>query len=70
MAGPGRNSARASSGEVDLFLTVPLREEFVLWILGFGEQVEVLKPAELERSRETQGRTDRANPCGSSRLIG
>jgi predicted DNA-binding transcriptional regulator YafY len=37
-------------GELDLFLNVPLREEFVLWILGFGEQVEVLKPAEL---RET-----------------
>jgi predicted DNA-binding transcriptional regulator YafY len=41
---------RLSSGELDLFLTVPLREDIVLWILGFGEHVEVLQPAEL---RET-----------------
>ena len=38
------------SGELDLFLTVPLREEFVLWILGFGEHVEVLRPAELRQA--------------------
>jgi predicted DNA-binding transcriptional regulator YafY len=46
----GQRLSPRSDGELDLFLTVPLREEFVLWILGFGEQVEVLKPAEL---RET-----------------
>ncbi len=46
----GQKLRRLSSGELDLFLTVALREDLVLWILGFGEHVEVLQPAEL---RET-----------------
>ena len=46
----GQRLSRLSSGELDLFLTVPLREEFVLWILGFGEHVEVLKPVELRQA--------------------
>ncbi len=36
-------------GELDLFLTAPLRDELVLWILGFGESVEVIKPEELRQ---------------------
>ena len=46
----GQRLSHLSSGGLDLFLTVPLRDEFVLWILGFGEQVEVLKPAELRQT--------------------
>ncbi len=46
----GQRLSPLSSGELDLFLTVPLRDEFVRWILGFGEQVEVLKPVELRRA--------------------
>jgi predicted DNA-binding transcriptional regulator YafY len=46
----GQKLCYLSSGELDLFLTVPLREDLVLWILGFGEQVEVLKPAELRQT--------------------
>jgi predicted DNA-binding transcriptional regulator YafY len=46
----GQKLRRLSSGELDLSLTVPLREDLVLWILGFGEQVEVLQPAELRQA--------------------
>ena len=46
----GQKLCYLSSGELDLFLTVPLREQLVLWILGFGEQVEVVKPAELRQT--------------------
>jgi predicted DNA-binding transcriptional regulator YafY len=46
----GQRLSPLSSGGLDVFLTVPLRDDFVLWILGFGEQVEVLKPAELRQA--------------------
>ena len=45
----GQRLSLLSNGELDLFLNVPLRDEFVLWILGFGEQVEVLRPNELRQ---------------------
>jgi predicted DNA-binding transcriptional regulator YafY len=38
-AGPG--------GQLDLFLSVDELDEVVFWVLGFGDQVEVLKPAVL-----------------------
>jgi predicted DNA-binding transcriptional regulator YafY len=50
----GQRLSLLSSGELDLFLNVPIRDEFVLWILGFGEQVEVLKPAELRQAVKLQ----------------
>ncbi len=37
-------------GELDLFLTVPLRDELIFWILGFGDLVEVIKPEELRQA--------------------
>ncbi len=46
----GQKICYLSSGEVNLFLSVPLREDLILWILGFGEQVEVLQPAELRQT--------------------
>jgi predicted DNA-binding transcriptional regulator YafY len=39
-----------ASGELDVFLEVPALDEIVLWVLGFGDQVEVRKPAELRRA--------------------
>ena len=36
-----------ADGELDVLLRVPIREELVLWILGFGDQVEVLRPEHL-----------------------
>ena len=35
------------SGELDLFLSVETLDEIVFWALGFGDQVEVLRPEEL-----------------------
>jgi len=50
----GQRLTRLASGEVDLFLDVPLRDDLVLWVLGFGEQVEVLKPVELRQAVRLQ----------------
>lgn len=36
-----------ADGDLDVLLHVPIREELVLWILGFGDQVEVLRPEHL-----------------------
>jgi predicted DNA-binding transcriptional regulator YafY len=68
----GQKLCHLSSGELDLFLTVPLREEIVLWILGFGEQVEVLKPAELRETvkrRAEQIARIHAHPPGSPEAL-
>ncbi|MGP0070013.1 MAG: helix-turn-helix transcriptional regulator [Isosphaeraceae bacterium] len=46
----GQRLSLLANGGLDLFLNVPLRDEFVLWILGFGEHVEVLKPNELRQA--------------------
>jgi predicted DNA-binding transcriptional regulator YafY len=35
------------SGELDLFLSVETLDDVVFWALGFGDQVEVLRPEEL-----------------------
>jgi proteasome accessory factor B len=45
----GQVVSRLASGELDVFLEVPLAEEMIRWILGFGEHVEVLAPAALRR---------------------
>jgi proteasome accessory factor B len=34
-------------GELDLSISVEVLDEIVVWVLGFGDQVEVLKPAAL-----------------------
>ena len=35
------------SGDLDLFLSVETLDDVVFWVLGFGDQVEVLQPQEL-----------------------
>jgi proteasome accessory factor B len=35
------------TGELDLYLSVETLDDIVFWALGFGDQVEVLKPEEL-----------------------
>jgi len=37
-------------GAIDLFLAVDGFEQIVSWLIGFGDQVEVLEPAELRRA--------------------
>jgi predicted DNA-binding transcriptional regulator YafY len=46
----GQRLSLLASGELDLFLEVAVPEEIVPWILGFGDQVEVLKPEGLRRT--------------------
>jgi predicted DNA-binding transcriptional regulator YafY len=43
----GHSEAAGSSGDLDLFLKVEALDEIVLWVLGFGDQVEVIGPDEL-----------------------
>jgi proteasome accessory factor B len=46
----GQIVSRSANGELDLHLEVPLADEMIRWILGFGDQVEVLEPASLRRA--------------------
>jgi len=41
------SEAARPSGDLDLYLTVEALDEFVFWVLGFGDQVEVIRPDEL-----------------------
>ncbi len=43
----GESLAQRPGGELDLILSVERLDEAVPWVLGFGDQVEVLKPDEL-----------------------
>ncbi len=45
--GEDRRLRWAPGGELDLFLRVEISDEFVRWILGFGDQIEVIGPQEL-----------------------
>jgi len=45
--GEDRRLHWAPGGALDLFLRVVLSDEFVRWILGFGDQIEVIRPPEL-----------------------
>jgi len=45
--GEDRRLNWAPGGELDLFLRVEISEEFVCWILGFGDQIEVIRPQAL-----------------------
>ncbi len=69
----GQRLSLLPGGELDLFLTVPLRDEFVLWILGFGEQVEVIQPAELRQTvklrAEGIARIHQDHPVGDRNLV-
>ncbi|HZW33535.1 MAG TPA: WYL domain-containing protein, partial [Isosphaeraceae bacterium] len=54
---PARNgqvARRLASGELDVYLNVPLADEIIRWILGFGEHVQVLEPAALRRAVRDQ----------------
>jgi predicted DNA-binding transcriptional regulator YafY len=43
----GQQLSSGPSGELDLSLSVEVLDEIVVWVLGFGDQVEVLKPDSL-----------------------
>ena len=44
---PGQTVAAGLDGTLDLLLDVEHLDEIVLWVIGFGDQVEVLQPEEL-----------------------
>ncbi len=46
----GQRLDAGPDGTIDLFLDVEHLDEIVLWIIGFGDQVEVLEPATLRRA--------------------
>ncbi len=46
----GRTLHALAGGGLDLILHAPLLEELVPWILGFGDQVEVLRPERLRHA--------------------
>ncbi len=43
----GQRLNAGPDGALDLFLNVERLDEIVLWVIGFGDQVEVLQPAQL-----------------------
>ncbi len=45
--GEGQRLNWADGGELELFLRVEVSDELVRWILGFGDQIEVIRPQEL-----------------------
>ncbi len=44
----GQMMQAASDGTIDLVMTVETVEQIVPWVLGFGDQVEVIEPEELK----------------------
>ena len=46
----GQVVRRLDSGELDVYLDVPLADEIIGWILGFGDHVQVLEPPSLRRA--------------------
>jgi predicted DNA-binding transcriptional regulator YafY len=55
--GADRRLGWAPGGELDLFLRVELSDEFVCWILGFGDQIEVIRPQELRDAVRQRAQT-------------
>jgi proteasome accessory factor B len=53
-ARPGQVLSRSPGGALDVYLDVPLTDEILRWILGFGDQVEVIEPATLRRAVRDQ----------------
>jgi predicted DNA-binding transcriptional regulator YafY len=47
---PGQRLVAGLDGTADLFLVVERIDELVPWVIGFGEQVEVLQPEELRNA--------------------
>jgi proteasome accessory factor B len=47
---PGDRLVQGLDGTINLFLNVENLDEIVLWIVGFGDQAEVLEPAALRRA--------------------
>jgi predicted DNA-binding transcriptional regulator YafY len=47
---PGQTLEAGRDGTVDLLLDVEHLDEIVLWVIGFGDQVEVLQPEELRNA--------------------
>jgi predicted DNA-binding transcriptional regulator YafY len=47
---PGQRVDAGLDGTVDLSLDVEHLDEIVLWVIGFGDQVEVLQPEELRNA--------------------
>ncbi len=47
---PGQKLKAGLDGTVDLFLDVERFDELVPWVIGFGDQVEVLEPEELRNA--------------------
>jgi predicted DNA-binding transcriptional regulator YafY len=50
---PGDEDRRLNwqqNGDLELFLRVEISQAFICWILGFGDQVEVIKPDELREA--------------------
>ncbi len=47
---PGQRLDAGLDGTVDLFLDVERVDELVPWVISFGDQVEVLQPAELRNA--------------------
>jgi predicted DNA-binding transcriptional regulator YafY len=46
----GQMMKPAEDGTIELVLTVKTLDEIVHWVLGFGDQVEVIKPEELKNA--------------------
>jgi proteasome accessory factor B len=67
---PGRPSQilnHTAGGALDVHLDVPLADEIIRWILGFGDQVEVLEPEALRRAVHDQAKQvvrNHAAPAG------
>jgi predicted DNA-binding transcriptional regulator YafY len=54
---PGRRGQKilpSSDGAIDLFFKVESLDDVVLWVFGFGDQVEVIEPAQLRLAVRAQ----------------
>jgi predicted DNA-binding transcriptional regulator YafY len=64
---PGQVLSRTPGGALDVYLELPLADAIIGWILGFGDQVEVLEPAALRRAvrdKAEQITRNHAEPTG------
>jgi predicted DNA-binding transcriptional regulator YafY len=50
---PGQRILPGADGAIDLFFNVESLDEVVLWIIGFGDHVEVIEPAQLRLAVRT-----------------
>ena len=51
---PGQKILPGPDGTIELFFKVELLEDVVLWIFGFGDQVEVIEPDQLRLAVRAQ----------------